>query len=206
MSRISALIKKDLYFNQVAYLVIFAATILLMAGAIGEVDGSEATGTLNYLVYTCGVSIILVPFSYNLDDASSTRRFLAVLPVTFDQIITSKYLLSVIMSTFLAGVGFVLFNSLGVAVLYRCMLIPIVLSLFMTSVFIFAFYNWDANIARLLLITPIVLFALMAKTLEQNDNINGDLFDLKILMILVGVVFIFAITTKKITVKIVNGK
>lgn len=117
--------KKDISFNLKIYLGIFLVTLLLITAAVLGIDGSEATDTLNYLVYTCCASIIFVPFSYNIEDDFSTRKFISALPISMNQILTAKLLLSAIIASILSSSAVLIFYIFGKAILFRCVLIPV---------------------------------------------------------------------------------
>ena len=177
-------------------------SLLILAAALG-IDGSGATDTLNYLVYTCCASIIIVPFSYNIEDDFSTRKFIAALPISMSEILMAKMLLGIIASAVLSSIGLLIFLALGKGVLFRCVLIPVMLSIIMASFFMLAFYKWDMNMARLVAVTPIVLFAFSAKMLEKL-NIAGDLFNMKMLLIVFVIVLVVAILLQRITLKLLK--
>lgn len=203
MKKILVLIKKDISFNLPIYLGIYLVTSLLILAAALGFDGSEATDTLNYLVYTCCVSIIIVPFSYNIEDDFSTRRFISILPVSMHQVLMAKLLLGAMLSALFSGTAWMIFSVLGKAILFRCVLIPVMLSIAMASFFMLAFYKWDMNIARLVAVAPIVFFAAAAKTLEKL-NIVGDLFSIKLLLIAFIIVILVSILTERVTLKLVK--
>ena len=203
MNKILVLIKKDISFNLSIYLGIYLVTSLLILAAALGFDGSEATDTLNYLVYTCCASIIIVPFSYNIEDDFSTRKFIYTLPVSMEELLKAKLLLGAIVSLILSGTAWLIFTALAKGVLFRCALIPVMISIIMASFFMLAFYKWDMNIARLVAITPIVLFAFSAKMLEKL-NIAGDLFSMKMLLITFVIVLVVAILLQRITLKLVK--
>lgn len=203
MKKIVVLIKKDISFNLPIYLGIYLVTSLLILVAALGIDGSEATDTLNYLVYTCCTSIIIVPFSYNIEDDFSTRKFISALPLSMGDILMAKLFLGGMVSTMLSGTAWLIFMVLEKAVLVRCMLIPVMLTIIMASFFMLAFYKWDMNIARLVAVAPIVLFAFSAKTLEKL-NIVGDLFSIKSLLIAFVVVIFVAILLQRATLKLVK--
>lgn len=203
MKKIVILMKKDISFNIKIYLGIFLATLLLIIAAVLGIDGSEATDTLNYLVYTCCASIIFVPFSYNIEDEFSTRKFISTLPISMNQILTAKLLLGAIVASILSSSALLVFHIFGKTILFRCALIPVMLSIVMASFFVTAFYKWDINIARFVAIAPIILFAFSAKMVEQM-NVVGEAFSLSVLLIIFVIVVAIATLMKKITLKIVE--
>ena len=203
MKKIVILMKKDISFNIKIYLGIFLATLLLIIAAVLGIDGSEATDTLNYLVYTCCASIIFVPFSYNIEDEFSTRKFISTLPISMNQILTAKMLLGAIVASILSSSALLVFHIFGKTILFRCALIPVMLSIVMASFFVTAFYKWDINIARFVAIAPIILFAFSAKMVEQM-NVVGEAFSLSVLLIIFVIVVAIATLMKKITLKIVE--
>lgn len=203
MKKILVLIKKDISFNLLIYLGIYLVTSLLILAAALGFDGSEATDTLNYLVYTCCVSIIIVPFSYNIEDDFSTRKFISTLPVSMHQILMAKLLLGAMFSALFSGTAWMIFAVLGKAILFRCVLIPVMLSIAMASFFMLAFYKWDMNIARIVAVAPIVFFATAAKTLDKL-NIVGDLFSIKLLLIAFIIVILASILTERVTLQLVK--
>lgn len=203
MKKIVTLMKKDISFNLGIYLGIFLVTLLLITAAVLGIDGSEATDTLNYLVYACCASIIFVPFSYNIEDDFSTRKFISALPISMNQILTAKLLLSAIIASILSSSAFLIFYIFGKAILFRCALIPVMLSIVMAAFFIVAFYKWDINIARFVAIAPIILFAFSAKMVEQM-NVVGEAFSLSVLLIIFVIVVGIAALMKKITLRIVE--
>ena len=203
MKKIVILMKKDISFNIKIYLGIFLATLLLIIAAVLGIDGSEATDTLNYLVYTCCASIIFVPFSYNIEDEFSTRKFISTLPISMNQILTAKLLLGAIVASIVSSSALLVFHIFGKTILFRCALIPVMLSIVMASFFVTAFYKWDINIARFVAIAPIILFAFSAKMVEQM-NVVGEAFILSVLLIIFVIVVAIATLMKKITLKIVE--
>jgi len=198
------LIEKDLYYNLKMYACIYIAVILLMFLCVLGFDGSEATSVLNYLVYTCFPSMVVVPYSFHKDDDLSTRNFIRTLPVTSDEILTAKCLLSLITSSIIACTGLGIFNCFGETVLCRCGLIPIMISMIFTSIFILVYYKMDLHAASFTCIIPIVLFALASKNLEENWEVSGDTLELRLLLILLGIVFLFAALMKKMTIKLMD--
>lgn len=204
MRKVLVLLLKDLYYNQNMYIGVLAAVTLLIIASILGLDGSNAGSTMNYLVYTCCASIVITPYSYNLEDDLSTRKFLLSLPITLKQIIIAKFLLTITASGLISSIGLFLFECFGEGVLYRCALIPISLSLAMTSGFIFLFYNWDANIARVFSVVPIVIFAIFAKELEDNREFSGESLSINSLVFLLVGIFVIALVSGIITIKLAH--
>ena len=119
------------------------------------------------------------------------------------ELLMAKLLLAAVVSLLLSGTAWVIFAVLGKGVLLRCALIPVMLSIAMASFFMLAFYKWDMNIARLVAVAPIVLFAFSAKMLEKL-NIVGDLFSMEVLLITFVIVITVAILLQKVTLKLLK--
>ncbi len=74
----------------------------------------------------------------------------------------------------------------------------------MTSGFVFLFYNWDVNIARVFSVVPIILFALLAKQLESNREFNGEALTINSLVFLMAGTFAIASICSIITIKLID--
>lgn len=203
MGKIFAIVKRDIVFNKKMLGIMLCSLLLLMVLAAAGVDGSDATETLNYLVYTCCASIIVVPFSYNLEDNLETRRFLSTLPICIDEIIIAKHCLNFFISALISIAGILVFGIFGKPVMLRCIIIPIMGSCIMSSSFMFSFYKWDMNIARLVAISPIVLFAVVANRIEEI-SLDGSFIGIENLIVIVFVSGLIAFVLGKLTVRIGN--
>lgn len=206
MRKTMILVKKDLYFNQRMYICIYIAVVLLMLFSSLGIEDNDATPTLNYLVYTCLSSMVIVPYSFNKDDDLSTRNFIMTLPITLDEILWAKWLLSLVASVLLSFSGLVIFNYFGDPILYRCTLIPMITGVLFTSVFLPVYYKFDLHVAGFTVMAPVVLFAFLAKNLEKNWRVDGELFEVKLLLAVTTVTFVLSVFMIKITKKLIERK
>ncbi len=201
MKKVMALIKKDIDFYKGMYGIILVIMTGLIYISSLDIDKNHATSTLNFLVYTCLVTICIVPYTYNIEDNRSTRQFILELPVSFRYIITAKYIFNIMSSAFFSFWAFGTYILLNQVILYRCLLIPILFSSIMNATFILFFYKLDLNFARLFLISPIVLFAIWAKRIE-NINITGSVFGNEFILSASIITVVFSIILGEITIRL----
>ena len=162
------LVKKDLYFNQRMYICIYIAVVLLMLFSSLGIEDNDATPTLNYLVYTCLSSMVIVPYSFNKDDDLSTRNFIMTLPITLDEILWAKWLLSLVASVLLSFSGLVIFNYFGDPILYRCTLIPMITGVLFTSVFIPVYFKLLLAVTTVTFVLSVFMIKITKKLIERK--------------------------------------
>lgn len=205
MNKILVLIKKDLYFNQKMYIGAFIGAIVFMTAAINGLDGDDGN-YFYYLFYTCLPSMLIIPYSYHLDDNLSTRRFISTWPVTFEKILLAKYVLGILFSAAISSIALVLFNIFGdTEVLYRIALIPIAVSLVFSDVFVFIAYRWDIHVASYVCSFPVLIPMYLLLYIERKTGISGNQFTPEVLILFAAAAIIITFIVSRLTVKLVNN-
>ena len=201
MKKLLALIIKDITFNRRNFIIMFIViTALIFINASEYGDGGN--NIVNYL-FCCGAaSIIAAPSSFGIEDDKSTRSFLSGLPVSQFLIIISKYILAIIASLIFSILGLLASFIANDPVPPICILIPISISIIVVSIYMFAFYKWDMNVAIWASCSVIVLPLLLPKKLDeiviQNDEITPALVIIIFIISLVVSTLLSTITMKVI--------
>ena len=201
MKKLLALIIKDITFNRRNFIITFIViTALIFINASEYGDGGN--NIVNYL-FCCGAaSIIAAPSSFGIEDDKDTRSFLSGLPVSQFLIIISKYILAIIASLIFSILGLLASFIANDPVPPICILIPISISIIVVSIYMFAFYKWDMNVAIWASCSVIVLPLLLPKKLDeiviQNDEITPALVITVFIISLVVSTLLSTITMKVI--------
>ena len=166
MKKLLALIIKDITFNRRNFIITFIViTALIFINASEYGDGGN--NIVNYL-FCCGAaSIIAAPSSFGIEDDKSTRSFLSGLPVSQFLIIISKYILAIIASLIFSILGLLASFIANDPVPPICILLTVSLSIIVASIYMFAFYKWDRNVATFASMAVAFLPALIPKEIDD---------------------------------------
>lgn len=201
MKKLLALIIKDLSFNTRIFSITFIGlTALIFINASEYGDGGN--NIVNYLFF-CGVaSLVAAPISFAIEDDTSTRSFLSGIPVSQTLIIVSKYILAIMASLIFSSLGLLAYYIANDPVPPICILLTISLSIIVASIYMFAFYKWDRNVATFASVAVIFLPALLPKKLDEivirNDEITPTLVITIVIFSLVVATLLSMLTTKVI--------
>lgn len=201
MKKLLALIIKDLSFNTRIFSITFIGlTSLIFINASEYGDGGN--NIVNYLFF-CGVaSLVAAPISFAIEDDTSTRSFLSGIPVSQTLIIVSKYILAIMASLIFSSLGLLAYYIANDPVPPICILLTISLSIIVASIYMFAFYKWDRNVATFASVAVIFLPALLPKKLDEivirNDEITPTLVITIVIFSLVVATLLSMLTTKVI--------
>ena len=140
MKKLLALIIKDITFNLRIFSITFIGfTALIFINTSKYGDGGN--NIVNYLFFCGAASLVAAPISFAIDDDKSTRSFLSGIPVSQVLIIIAKYILAIMAS--------LIFSSL------------------VASIYMFAFYKWDRNVATFASMAVAFLPALIPKEIDD---------------------------------------
>lgn len=206
LHKILVLVKKDLYFNRTVFACFLGGIVFLMVLAIYGMDGDEGSNYY-FLFYTCLLSILPVPYSYQLEDNISTRRFMKTWPVTIEEIFTAKYIMCIGFSVVVSGVGLVLFNCLGTEpVSVRLGLVPILISILFADIYMFIVYKWDPHIASISCSFPLLIPLYLLLSVERKIGISGAIFPIKVLIVFATMTAIITFGVQKSAIKIAKRR
>ena len=102
-----------------------------------------------------------------IEDDKSTRSFLSGLPVSQFLIIISKYILAIIASLIFSILGLLASFIANDPVPPICILLTVSLSIIVASIYMFAFYKWDRNVATFASMAVAFLPALIPKEIDD---------------------------------------
>ena len=166
MKKLLALIIKDITFNRRNFIIMFIVITALIFINASEYSGG-GSNIVNYL-FTCGAaSMIAAPNSFGIEDDKSTRSFLSGLPVSQFLIIISKYILAIIASLIFSILGLLASFIANDPVPPICILLTVSLSIIVASIYMFAFYKWDRNVATFASMAVAFLPALIPKEIDD---------------------------------------
>ncbi len=162
MKKIMTLVKKDiiLYYRMYLLLIFIAMTLI-------GIDDNNATDNINYVVIITAANMIFIPYIYNKEDDQATRKFICSLPVSFSSIVNAKYFLNIVSTLNITFIALIVCTFLQKTIDIEFVFIPILIPLFLNSLFLFLVYYFDLNIARFAMILPFVIFAMTAKQVEN---------------------------------------
>lgn len=201
MKKLLALIIKDLTFNLRIFSITFIGfTALIFINTSKYGDGGN--NIVNYLFFCGAASLVAAPISFAIDDDKSTRSFLSGIPVSQALIIIAKYILAIIASLIFSSLGLLAYYIANDPVPPICILLTISLSIIVASIYMFAFYKWDRNVATFASVAVIFLPALLPKKLDEivirNDEITPTLVITIVIFSLVVATLLSMLTTKVI--------
>ena len=201
MKKLLALIIKDITFNLRIFSITFIGfTALIFINTSKYGDGGN--NIVNYLFFCGAASLVAAPISFAIDDDKSTRSFLSGIPVSQVLIIIAKYILAIMASLIFSSLGLLAYYIANDPVPPICILLTVSLSIIVASIYMFAFYKWDMNVAICASCSVIVLPLLLPKKLDeiviQNDEITPALVIIIFIISLVVSTLLSTITMKVI--------
>lgn len=156
--------------NQMKYFVLLTVFYVLV---IGKRDLS-AMFSLMSVFLICFVIMIINTFSY--DDMFKWNSFAAALPVKRSQIVLSKYLLVLMLSTMLAAVSIILMYLFGAGLSIAEILLYTVAAveaiMVYVSIFIPCIYKMGVQKARFIMLIPLLFISLMSINSGRITNFN----------------------------------
>lgn len=203
MKKLLALIIKDLTFNLRIFSITFIGfTALIFINTSKYGDGGN--NIVNYLFFCGAASLVAAPISFAIDDDKSTRSFLSGIPVSQALIIIAKYILAIIASLIFSSLGLLAYYIANDPVPPICILLTISLSIIVASIYMFAFYKWDRNVATFASMAVAFLPALIPKEIDDvviDKNQITPALVITIFIISLAVATLLSIINTKVILK-----